>query len=195
VITTPPSNNSIINNNSITIVGGFKQIKDAGGNPILISSASGKTVTLDHATAEFDGAAHRYISIGGLESNTVHSRAGAVLTLDNNLSKNHPAGTPVFKVQALTYSVGLSDGKMCLRRNENTGGGAFAVAENIENVQFEYFDGDGNLLGLPIADPGIIRMIRATVSASIVDPDMKGDGLRRRIISSNIQVRNMGISP
>jgi type IV pilus assembly protein PilW len=186
---------------SITIVGGFKQIKDASGNPILTSSTSGTSVTLGHATDEFDGAAHRYISIGGLESNTVHSRAGAALTLDNPLKVAYPAGTPVFKVQALTYSVGLSNDKMCLRRDENTGGGAFAVAENIENVQFEYYDGASppNLLALPIADPGKIRMIRVTLTAktNMADPELlkTGDGYRRRTIASNIQVRNMGISP
>jgi type IV pilus assembly protein PilW len=186
---------------SITIVGGFKQIKDASGNPILTSSTSGTSVTLGHATDEFDGAAHKYISIGGLESNTVHSRAGAALTLDNPLKVAYPAGTPVFKVQALTYSVGLSNDKMCLRRDENTGGGAFAVAENIENVQFEYYDGASppNLLALPIADPGKIRMIRVTLTAktNMADPELlkTGDGYRRRTIASNIQVRNMGISP
>jgi prepilin-type N-terminal cleavage/methylation domain-containing protein len=186
---------------SITIVGGFKQIKDASGNPILTSSTSGTSVTLGHATDEFDGAAHRYISIGGLESNTVHSRAGAALTFDNPLKVAYPAGTPVFKVQALTYSVGLSNDKMCLRRDENTGGGAFAVAENIENVQFEYYDGASppNLLALPIADPGKIRMIRVTLTAktNMADPELlkTGDGYRRRTIASNIQVRNMGISP
>jgi type IV pilus assembly protein PilW len=186
------------NSTGITIVGGFKQIKDASGNPILTSLASGTSVTLDKATDEFDGAAHIYISIGGLESNTVKGRAGAVLTLTNPLKISHPAGTPVFKIQALTYNLGLSDGKMCLRRNENTGGGAFAMAENIEDVQFEYFDSDGNLLPLPIADPGIIRMIKVTLRArtNMADPDLKGgDGYRRRTISSNIQVRNMGISP
>ncbi len=199
ITTYPSSTDKIDNNNTITIVGGFKQIKDASGNPILISSASGTTVTLDHATNEFDGAApHRYISIGGLESNTVHSRAGAVLTLDNPLKVAYPAGTPVFKVQALTYDVGLSDDKRCLRRDENTGGGAFAVAENIENVQFEYYDGASPLpLVLPIADPGKIRMIRVTVTARTdrTDPELlkTGDGYRRRTITSNIQVRNMGI--
>jgi len=196
VITTPPSKNNIINNSSVTIVGGFKQIKDGNGNPILVTSASGTSVTLGKASSEFDGPAHRYISIGGVESNTVHSRTGAVLTLDNPLTKNHQPGTPVFKIQALTYSLGLSGGKMCLRRNENTGGGAFAVAENIESLQFEYFDASGN----PTTIPADVRMIRVTLTAKtdLPDPELGkagGDGFRRRTISSNIQIRNMGLGP
>ena len=184
------------NSTGITIVGGFKQIKDGSGNPILTSSTSGTSVTLDKATDEFDGLAHRYISIGGVESNTVGSRAGAVLTLDNPLKVNHPVGTPVFKIQALTYKLGLSDGKMCLRKNENTGGGAFAVAENIESLQFEYFDASGN----PTVIPADVRMVRVTLTArtDLPDPElMKSgtDGYRRRTIASNIQVRNMGIVP
>jgi hypothetical protein len=41
-------------------------------------------------------------------------------------------------------------------------------------------------------------MIRVAVTARtrMADPEFKGvDGFRRRIVTSNIQVRNMGISP
>src|SRR4030042_614950 len=54
--------------NTITIVGGFKQIRRDHGDPILISSASGNTIILNYATDDFDGAAHGFISIGGVES-------------------------------------------------------------------------------------------------------------------------------
>jgi hypothetical protein len=92
---------------------------------------------------------------------------------------------------------------MCLRRNENTGGGAQPLAENIESVQFDYFGPDADPtkdppMALPIADPGIIRMIKVTLTAktNMADPDYKGeDGFRRRTISSNIQIRNMGVNP
>lgn len=183
---------------TITVIGGLKQVRRSNGNPILVSSASGNQITLNYATDEFDKPGHQFISIGGLESNTVIQRSVKVLTLSNPLQFNHPSGTPIFKVQAITYSTGISDGKSVLRRNENTGGGAQPLAENIENIHLEYFDANGTLLALPIANPKIIRMVRVTVTARTKDsdPDYKGgDGFRRRQIASNIQVRNMGLSP
>ena len=184
--------------NAVTVVGGLKQIRRSNGDPIVVSSASGNQITLNYATDEFDKPGHQFISIGGLESNTVIKRSVRVLTLNNPLQFNHPPGTLIFKIQAITYTTGISDGRSVLRRNENTGGGAQRLAENIENIQFEYFDANGTLLALPIANPGIIRMVRVTVTARTndSDPDYKGgDGFRRRQIASNIQVRNMGLSP
>jgi len=180
--------------NSITIVGGFKQIRRDNGSPILISSASGNTITLNYATDDFDGTAHRFISIGGVESSTVLQRDVRVLTLGSTLKINHPVGTPIFKIQAITFTTGLSDGKSVLQRNENTGGGAQPLANNIENIQFEYFDAQGN----PTANPANIRMVRVTITARTEksDPGFKsGDGYRRRQIASNIYLRNMGLSP
>jgi prepilin-type N-terminal cleavage/methylation domain-containing protein len=178
--------------NSITIVGGFKQIRRSNGSPIFVSSTSGNTVTLNYSTDEFDRPAHQYISIGGIESSTVIQRRGRVLTLADSLRFNHSIETPIFKIQAITYTTGKSDGKPVLRRNENTGGGAQPVAENIENIQFEYFDLNGDPTTLPVN----LRMIKVTVTArtDMSDPQLKGgDGYRRRQIASNISVRNMGL--
>lgn len=178
--------------NQITIVGAFKQIRRSNGEPIVVSSVSGNQVTLDYATDEFDGTAHRYISIGGIESNTVQSRSGATLTLATALTQTHSPGSPVYKIQAITYNLDTSDGKQVLRRNENTGGGAQSLAENIENLQFAYYDKDG----IVTATPADIRMIKVTVLAKTdrSDPDFKGgDGFRRRELASFVKVRNMGL--
>jgi prepilin-type N-terminal cleavage/methylation domain-containing protein len=187
------------NDDSITIVGGFRQI-----SALAADAAGGQNkITMANATeaSEFDGAIHHYLSVGGLESNTVQSRTGADLTLDKPLRVTYPVGTPVFKIHAITYGIRDDSGTPVLFRNlysNTTSSQRETVAENIENVQFEYFDADGNLRALPIADSGIIRMIRVTVRArtNIVDPDYKGgDGFRRRTIASNIQIRNMGVNP
>jgi len=178
--------------NSITVVGGFKQIRRDNGNPITVSSISENTITLNYSTEEFDRPAHQYISIGGVESSTVIQRKGRILTLANTLRLNHSKDTPIFKIQAITYTVGKSDGKPILQRNENTGGGGQPIAENIEDLQFEYFDANGN----PTAFPEDIRMVKVTVTArtDISDPQLKGgDGYRRRQIASNISIRNMGL--
>jgi len=180
--------------NKITIVGGFKQIRRDNGSPILISSVSGNTIKLNYATDEFDGSAHRFISIGGIESSTVLQRDVRVLTLGSNLKLNHPENTPIFKIQAITYTTGLSNDIPVLKRNENTKGGAQPLADNIESIQFEYLDAQGK----PTANPTNIRMVKVTVTArtKMSDPDFKGgDGYRRRQIASNIYIRNMGLSP
>ena len=180
--------------NKITIVGGFKQIRRDNGSPILISSVSGNTIKLNYATDEFDGSAHRFISIGGIESSTVLQRDGRVLTLGSNLKLNHPENTPIFKIQAITYTTGLSNDIPVLKRNENTRGGAQPLADNIENIQFEYFDAQGKAT----ANPPKIRMVKVTVTARTdrLDPQFKGgDGYRRRQVASNIYIRNMGLSP
>ncbi len=183
--------------NTITIVGGFKQIRRSNGDPIFVSSASGNTITLSYATDEFDRPAHRFISIGGVESGTVLQRDVRVLTLSSNLKFNHDplkAPIPIFKIQAITYTIGLSGGKPVLRRDENTGGGPQPLADNIENIQLQYLDNQGN----PTENPASIRMVKVTVNARIgmPDPQLKGgDGYRRRQIASNIYVRNMELSP
>jgi prepilin-type N-terminal cleavage/methylation domain-containing protein len=177
--------------NSITVVGGFKQIRRNNGNPITVSSISENTITLNYSTEEFDRPAHQYISIGGVESSTVIHRKGRILTLANTLRLNHAKDTPIFKIQAITYAVGKNDGKSILQRNENTGGGGQPIAENIEDLQFEYLDSNGN----PTAFPEDIRMVKVTVTSrtDISDPQLKGgDGYRRRQIGSNISIRNMG---
>jgi type IV pilus assembly protein PilW len=191
-VITPGSNTF---GNMITIVGGFKQIRRDNGDPILIASAAGNKITLNYSTDEFDKPAHKFICIGGIESNTVQSRSETILTLDKPLNQTHPEGTPIFKIQAITYDLDLSDGKIVLRRDENTGGHPQPLAENIENVQFEYFDANGN----PTAIPANIRMIRVAVIArtSMSDPEFKGGagGYRRRTIASNVLLRNMGLNP
>jgi len=175
---------------TITIVGGFKQVKRDNGDPILINSVgkdTGKdTLTLNYSTDNFDGEKHHFISIGGMESNTVASRSGSVLTLDLPLRLVPKTGTPIFKIQAITYGLGLSDGKKVLRRDENTGGGGFSVAENIEDVQFEYPSQHTN----PASN--MVVWVSVTARTDISDPEFKGgDGFRRRQIASDIYVRNM----
>jgi hypothetical protein len=95
-------------------------------------------------------------------------------------------------VKAVSYYVGISGGKTVLRRNENTGGGGQPLAENIERLEFSYFDVNGE----STVNPGDIRMVRVTVTAktSMVDSEYKGgDGYRRRTLSSHVTVRNMGL--
>lgn len=60
------------------------------------------------------------------------------------------------------------------------------------NLEFSYADAKGDAT----ANPQDIQMVKVTVTArtSRLDPDYKGgDGYRRRTLSSNVKVRNMGL--
>jgi len=183
VLTTNPDN--------ITIVGGFEQIRTAAGNPITVVSftLSPPTITLSNATNEFNGSAHGYLSIGGEESFIVQNQPVGntnILTLDR--APSNPVGHFVFKIQAVSYSV---DNNRVLRRNGNTGGGNQPLADNIESLQFQYF----NASGAQTLIPNSATSIQVTITARTKDPDptyASDGGFRRRQIVSTIQLRNMG---
>jgi prepilin-type N-terminal cleavage/methylation domain-containing protein len=179
------------NSDNITIVGGFEQIRNAAGNPITVVSfnSSPPTITLSNATNEFNGAANGYLSIGGEGSFIVQNQPVGntnILTLDR--APSNPVGHFVFKVQAVRYFV---DNNRVLRRNENTGGGNQPLADNIESIQFQYF----NTSGAQTLIPNSTTSVQVTITARTKDPDptySSDGGFRRRQIVSTIQLRNMG---
>jgi hypothetical protein len=86
----------------------------------------------------------------------------------------------------------MVDGKPTLLRDENSGLGGQPQVDNIENLQFGYLDANGN----PTANPADIRVVRVTLRARTndSDPEYKSDGgYRKRVIASNIHLRNMGL--
>jgi prepilin-type N-terminal cleavage/methylation domain-containing protein len=143
----------------------------------------------------FNTGDRKYISVGGLETRqiTAVDTGTKTLTLNSNLIQNPKQDTTVIALRAVSYQLsGLS-----LTRDENLGGGAAPVADNIANLQFQYLDGNGAIIADPVANAANIRVVSVTVTArtSQVDPDYKdGGGYRTRTITSNIRVRNMGLS-
>jgi len=47
-----------------------------------------------------------------------------------------------------------------LTRDENLGGGAAPLADNISGLQFQYLDGNGDPIADPVANAANIRVIR-----------------------------------
>jgi len=178
----------------VSAVGGTSTLTAEGGvgqNQVVVS-----TLTDDKGNPLFDTGNRKYISIGGLESRVITSidNGTRTITLNSPLTFYHPIGTPLFTVMALTYQVASVNGIPTLMRNENMGGGAQPLSDNIENLQFTYLDADGN----PTANPLEIRIITVSLTSRTEkqDPDLEnGDGYRRRQIASNIHLRNMGIVP
>jgi prepilin-type N-terminal cleavage/methylation domain-containing protein len=174
------------NPNDITIIGGFEQIRTAAGTPITVVSFDPAipSITLSNATNEFDGDNNRFLSIGGEESLVVLSRSGATLTLDR--APTNPVGHFIFKIRAVTYSLnGLQ-----LRRDIHAGPPQ-PLADNIESLQFQYF----NASGAQTLIPNSTTSIQVTITARTKDPDPEyrsEGGFRRRQIVSTIQLRNMG---
>lgn len=162
-------------------VGELKQNASKGAQQLKVTNAS-----------IFNTDKKKYLCLNGLNNYVIHSVATDTITLTAPLAEDHPIHQPVYLVKAVSYYIGLSGGKSALRRNENTGGGGQPLAENIENLELSYADAKGEAT----ANPQDIRMVKVTVTArtSRLDPDYKGgDGYRRRTLSSNVKVRNLGL--
>jgi type IV pilus assembly protein PilW len=160
---------------------------------VLKQSASKGTQQLKVTNARILNAdKKKYLCLDGLNDYLVQSVTEDTIILDAPLAEDHPIHQPVYLVKAVSYYIGLSGSKTVLRRNENTGGGGQPLAENIESLEFSYFDANGDVA----ANPPDIRMVKLTVTAkaNMLDPNYKGgDGYRRRTLSSYIKIRNMGL--
>ncbi len=184
--------NSVVNPNtpaagSLTILFGDEATTLAAipaSNKVTVNS-----LTDSQGNTLFDTGDRKYVSVGGVESHTVTGISGNTLTLSGTLTYSHPVGTPVYGVRAVSYQV---NGARTLLRDENTGAGGQAVADNIDNLQFEYLDANGN----PTAQNVNIRVIQVTLRArsDVSDPEYKADGgYRNRQIASSIHLKNMGL--
>jgi len=185
---------------SLTIVAAIQR-----GATITESANSYQNKIKVSSLTDFDKDKKKYVSIGGLESHIITDidAGNKMITLDGNLIYNHAQNTPVFPIRAISYQVVQEGGDTTLKRDENIGGGRQPLADNIENTQFEYFDSSGD----STANPANIRMVKVTVKArtdlpdpnfkggEVADPLNKNKGMYRiRQISSNISLRNMGLS-
>ena len=155
----------------------------------------------------------RYITLNGTtfielsSTATDHTQSTGKMRLSTTLDRDYPDGTPVYIIQAVTYSigdtgVGCSDLNPCLKSNDLTelrGAGNQTVAESIEDLQFAYgidvsprdgkiddYNEDGSFTTAdfvddPADDLSIIG-IRASVVAKTRNIDMKGGQFRRQCV-------------
>lgn len=113
----------------------------------------------------------------------------------NNIGKNDDQITVIIADKAITYKLQWDTGDPSipvLVRVEN--GVSEVLADNIENLEFSYTLKDGTVTDSP-GNPEHIRMVSVGVTArtKMGDPQLGGDGYRRRNLSSLIAVRNMGV--
>ena len=114
----------------------------------------------------------------------------------NHVGKSDDQITVIIADKAITYSLqwdAADPNKPVLVRSENGGVGE-VLADNIENLQIKYTLSNGTVTDLP-ALPESIRMVTVNVTARtrLTDPQLSGDGYRRRELSSYTLVRNMGL--
>ena len=186
--------NDVVNPN--TPVAGSVTILSGGGATTVAATPASNKVTVNsltdsHGNTLFDTGDRKYVSIGGVESYVITDISGNTLTLSGTLTYSHPVGTAVYGIRAISYQV---DGAGTLLRDENTGAGGQALADNIENLQLGYLNANGN----PPAQNADIRVIQVTLRArtDAPDPDYKTDGgYRNRQIVSSIHLKNMGLEP
>lgn len=182
---------------SLTVVGAFQEM-----TTLKVNAAAGAEFFEVNNPSGFNVSGKSYISINGTETHRIHSIAGDRLNLFPNikLRETHFAGEPVYLVLAITYSLGVHDGKMSLLRNDNLPDPGAAVpqpvAENIEFLRFTYTLADGTVFvgTVPGNRRKEIRMVQAEIRAMTdrSDPELGGgDGFRRRTLTSNIQLRNL----
>jgi len=198
-------NNAFSANNpttgALTVIAGVGEVTLTGTpatNQITVSS-----LTDSQGNTLFDTGNRRYISVGGVESCAITSINVGTKTLNLNgpLKFTHIYGNPdplknakVFPLRAISFQ--RDTGANTLTRDENLGAGPEVLADNISALQFTYLDSSGNSIANPVANAASIRVVNVTVTARTErqDPDYKsGSGYRTRTITSNIQVRNMGI--
>jgi len=142
-----------------TWVSGFTNnptITTNGSNPAVISVASATSKPVATLTAHVDAAAttiyvssssqldtgaQRLLLIGDSENALITGVNSTALTIDTNpllagnqgLARAYPAGTPVYRVDVLTFQV--ATGTSQLLRDDHRGGGAQAAVEGITNLQ------------------------------------------------------------
>jgi prepilin-type N-terminal cleavage/methylation domain-containing protein len=190
--------NNIINLD--TPVPGALTIVEAGNEAAKLTSIAARpdnqitvsTLTDGRGNALFDSNAKRYVSIDGLECHEITSIDSKTntITLKDKLLYRHEVGTPVFAVRVITYQVVRQNGEPLLTRGENTGEGGQTIADNIESVQFEYYDAAGNLT-TNVSNARTVGIF-LTARTDQSDPNLKGgDGYRRRNISTFVQLKDM----
>lgn len=142
-----------------TWVSGFTSnptITTNGSNPAVISVASATSKPVATLTAHVDAAAttiyvssssqldtgaQRLLLIGDSENALITGVNSTALTIDTNpllagnqgLARAYPAGTPVYRVDVLTFQV--ATGTSQLLRDDHHGGGAQTAVEGITNLQ------------------------------------------------------------
>lgn len=159
-------------------VASLTQAAARGSSTLTIQS----NVPDESVSMVLNNANKRLILVGGSEFAHITRMSGSVLTVDTNPTKSgdqglayaHSVGTPICRVDVLTFTVDSTTNDLEL--NENHGSGLQPLAEDISN------------LTITVVDAGALYEIEMTALTDKVDP-VTGTKLTRTL-RSNITLRN-----
>jgi len=100
---------------AVTIVTANGRLIKRNGSPVRVTSSVNDQITLNYSVDECDGETHKFLSIGARASYTVNQPAGDSTVLRINKVPTNPVGHCLYKIVAITYSLGLVSGKSVLQ--------------------------------------------------------------------------------
>ena len=174
---------------SITIlvadeVAKLSQNAPAGSNQLHLNVLS--------ASDLLDTGSNKYLCLNGQNNYVIQGVSGDTVTLTSPLQEDHLINESVGLVKAITYRVlpNTTD----LVRDENTGAGGQLLAENVEDIQIRYTLASWAVVDFP-DNSEEIRMVSVSLAIRTKTPsrDYPGDGYLRRAMTSDIEVRNLGL--
>lgn len=117
------------------------------------------------------------------------------ITITQPLSRNfYKDDTIVSPIARVSYQLSWTDPDHPSLMRTIRGSGTKELAENIEDLQFQFVLADGTETSQP-ADVSQVRMvkIRMTSRTDKTDCDFEGDGYRRRTLESEVFPRNLNL--
>jgi len=117
------------------------------------------------------------------------------IILTQALSRNYyMIDTIVSPIARVSYQLNVTDRLHPKLMRTVRGSGTKILAENIENIQFQYVLADGSTTDQP-TDPNKVRMVKIQMvsRADKSDCDFNGDGYRRRTLTSEVMPRNLNL--
>lgn len=112
-----------------------------------------------------------------------------------SLSKAYPKGSNIIKMEQTKYYVDntTNPNSPCLMIKQ-LNGNPIIYTTSIEDLQLVYTLADGSTSNQP-ASPNLIRNVKITLTARTERKDLQFEGdYRRRVLSSEVNVRNLGLS-
>ena len=149
---------------------------------------------LDRMTREVRMAGYRQDILASLGNVGGFTRIITPVNNADNIGNNDDQITLIIADKAITYGLqwDATDPEMpVLVRSEN--GVSEVMADNIEDLQISYILRNGTVSDSP-GNPDNIRLVKVSLTArtKLTDPQLGGDGHRRRGLSSLTIVRNLG---
>jgi prepilin-type N-terminal cleavage/methylation domain-containing protein len=140
----------------------------------------------------FGTGSKKYLCLQGLNNYVIQAVTGSTVTLATPLLEDHLINESVGLVKAVTFRIDPRTANLV--RDENTGEGGQILAEDVEDIQMSYTLAGGTVVDSP-ANPEEIRMVSVSlkVRTKTPYPEYPGDGYLRRSVTSDIEVRNLGL--